>query len=235
MSQYDSPDYQRIITLVQGGAMTDAPDWQQVITGPSGGVVPGVVASVDWAPSDLNLVGWSYPINLTDASTSQVMATGTLQAWPVKATAATSITHVGAPFACAGVTFTANQNFMGIYTSSYTSGNPVTFSRAATTAAGAIESTLTASGGMKFFALSSSVAVTAGQVLWVAALVNWTGAINAVVKAIPNNPGLTTTNDTHWKFVAAWESAGPYTTLPASVTFAGITNPTYFMAFAAIY
>jgi hypothetical protein len=231
----DAPDYLHVITISYGGTVTDAPDWTDQVTGAGGGPVPGVTSATDWAPSDFGIVGWSNPPwQMTTSSPLDNWTTAFLFMWPVKFGATTNVSTIGISVKAQGVTFTANECFIGLYSASFTGNIPNTYTRVATSVAGVLEANLTANQGFVPTALSSSLAVTAGSVLYAAILLNFTAgtpeyyAAGGYYDTIANN-------STVYKSIVSPFWSGPYTTLPASVTYASSFAQTSGFPFTGVY
>lgn len=235
MSQYDCPDYEHIVTIVTGSGVTDCPDWQEQVVGPGGGTIPGVTSSNDWAPGDFGLKGWNINPFVLGAGAAQSIYTGTLQLFPIKIATTGTITNIGFTYFGSGVTYTAHENFVGIYTTTFTNGVAGTFTQQASSAAGALETALAFGPGMVFTALSSPYSVTAGTVIWAALLVNWTGATDAYYWTLVELNDYYPSNSTTFQQITSCEWAGPYTTLPASVTFNAAANPIFYTPFFGVY
>ena len=233
MASNDSPDWQNVVTL-SSGPVSDAPDWQEVIVGPGGAPISGGGPS-DWTASDYGLAGWSAPINSSNYNNTFAEGGGSLFMVPVKIVTTTSITHVAMSILGQGKSFIANQNYLAIYTCTYTSGSPTTFTLAAQTAAGAAEAVWTVADGVQFLPLVSSVAVTAGQIVWAAIMFSITGGGTAQLSCLVTDAFVFPTNSTAWKVVVGSEWAGPYTTPPSSLTFASAITPSTIRPYAYVY
>jgi hypothetical protein len=233
VSQYDAPDWQTIITI-STGPVSDSPDWQTTVTGPSGGAVPGAGGG-DWEATDYGLVGWSAPINSSNWGSTFAEGGGQLFTVPVKILTTTSITHIAMGILGSGKSFVANENYMAIYTCPYTSGSPTTFTLAAATAAGAAEAVWTLANGVQFVALSSSLAVTAGEIVWAAIMFTITGSGTAQLVGLTGTATAFPTNSTTWKAITGPSWGGPYTTPPGSLTFATANQQSGIRPYAFVY
>lgn len=238
MSQYDCPDYEYITTIVVGGTVTDCPDWQQQLTGPGGGVIPGITSGTDWAPGDFGLVGWSNPPWSTPFQSPTIFVTGTLVMWPIKITATGNVSQLGFNYVGSTTTFTASRNFIGLYSATYSGGNPVTFTLICTSAAGALETNLIAAAtngnGMIFTAIPST-AVTAGQVIYAGCLITFTGGTSPGYLGPYSFADIFPSNSSTYKNITSAEWVGPYTALPSSVSYASAANPNYPFPFVGVY
>ena len=177
MSTSDSPDYQNVVML-SSGAVTDAPDWQEVIVGPGGAPV-GSGTPFTWGPANYGWAGWTT--DPAAALSDQILlATGhVILALFYVATTAT-VTHlVWASFGGAGITPIANESFMGLYSAPGSGSTPTAPALLATTTAGAMDAQIPVP-GIYANALSVSLAVTAGTVLYAAFLCNTTSSASAL-------------------------------------------------------
>jgi hypothetical protein len=236
VSATDSPDYQEIIAIQLGGSLTDAPDWTNVVTGPGGGAVPGNTSAMDWVPSDFNLSGWSAPpwaLQITANFANST--TGYAALWPVKVTTTTTVQHVGFSSVNSGYSYTANENYIGLYSVSYSGNTPNTFTLLATSAAGALEAAITPADGFRVTALSTAVSVTAGQVIYAGVVANYTGANQFYYWPIGSYFDALPTNSTVYKVVGSPFWTGPYTSLPSSLSWSTSFAQEALFPFVGIY
>lgn len=169
MSTFDSPDYQNVVTL-SSGPVSDAPDWQEVIVGPGGAPIGG--GGGDLAPPDFDLVGWTCNPFATSLSAGvSTFSNGHVWAALIKAVTSATVTHVAVSLLGAFVNYTANENFLGIYSTTVSGGAPGLSTQVAVTAAGGLDAAFVGD-GVTFVPLVSSVAVTAGTLYYMAMLLN---------------------------------------------------------------
>lgn len=171
MSNYDTPDWQRIVTVVSGGAVSDAPDWQRVVTGPGAAPVGGGTP-FDWNPATLGWLGWTAGL-YSGMQVGRLFGTGQIQLSPFYVAVTGTISNILMCFPATGGTLTANENFAGFYTAPGSGGTPSAPQLLAHTATGALDG-VGATGGYHALALNNSISVTAGEVLYAAFLTNFT-------------------------------------------------------------
>lgn len=215
MSNYDTPDWQRIVTVVSGGAVSDAPDWQRVVTGPGAAPVGGGTPT-DWGPTAFGWSGWTDSI-YGGGTVGRNFATGVIELSMFYCAITTTITQVIIQNPAIGGTLTANTNYVGFYTAPGSGGTPGAPQLLAHTATGAIDSAGTA-GGYHAYALNNSISVTAGEVLYAAFLTNYTTGTGLLWSGNSpwglQNPGQVIYG-THWYQGLVY--AAPNTSLPSSL------------------
>lgn len=210
-----APDYERIVTVVAETQMgVGAPDWTRIVVG-AGGVPIGGTSNNDLISSDRDFVGWTFDPYLVDRDGVSA-ASGQIAFALVKATKTTSILDIWAWFQNAGTGLTSDENYLGVYSFTGSSVFPTTMTLLGATAAGLMD-TVPGAGQPAAYALASSVAVTAGDLYYVAALFNATSRPQfnylsdpSYTSSIPVNPTMLS-------------AASTYTTLPSSLVGANVT------------
>ena len=166
-------------------------------------------------PADEGYAGWNFdPIT---EQTSTTITAGLLYLLRVVPFLTTSISTVVFDLTSEG-TATADENFVAVFTTASTSGNP-TLALAEASSAGTLDSYLS-SGGKVPCPLASSVAVTAGVPVYVGILINGTGTWK--VAAGSNTPGTENAVGPRGALNRCG-TGGSQTTMPSSPTFATTT------------
>lgn len=211
MSATDSPDWQNVVTVSTGGPVTDAPDWQEIVVGPGGAPVTVATTSNDFPP-DQGYYGWSgppYEFPIQDSALSNAE----LDLVFAKAVVSGTVNNLTLYMTGVGSGFVANKNYMGIYIPVLVGGVPVSLSLLATTAAGVLEGIITTS-GIRTIPLSSSLAVTAGQIYYIALTYDQTSG--QVPLAVRNTQFLAFPGQNYaYRYSGP---VGPFSSLPSSVT-----------------
>lgn len=172
MPAYDSPDYERIVTIVTSGLVSDAPDWQRVVTGPSGGSVPGAGGASDLIASDFGFAGWTgNPLNFPAVTGSIIANSGVVTYGLIKATKSATVTKMSISMGAAVTGITANENYLGLYSATVSGGSPGLSTLLSATSMGSWDG-FTAGNGLFFATLATPVAVTAGTLYYAAMLYN---------------------------------------------------------------
>jgi hypothetical protein len=151
--------------------MTDAPDWQRVVVGPGAAPIGGGgTANEDICSVDRELVGWSWDPKYTTGVIAPT--SGVVQFSLVKAVKTATVTNiwiweageVGAPV--------ADESYLGLYAFAGAGLNPTSLTLLASTAPGLLDVPWPYSNLQPVPLAGSGSAVTAGQLLYVAALYN---------------------------------------------------------------
>ena len=171
MSQYDAPDWQRVVTTVTAaGVSTDAPDWQRVVVGPSGAPVGGGGGGGDGraTPAAFGWTGWTaalvdvtnsdHAANIRDVALAQFVAPSAL-----------TVSNVTWYCTTAGSGFVADHNYVGIYLATVSGMTVTALDLVASSAAGAADNAWTVA-GFTAVPLSASYKMTSGDVYYLAQL-----------------------------------------------------------------
>ena len=215
----DAPDYQRVVVL-EVSAMSDANDWEEVVVGPGGTPISGGAGQTSWAPADFGYKGWSESVFNANFTTGGPTS-GHVYLSPFKVAATGTIsTLYGYCYSTTGTHFTASQNFFGFYSVGNDGSGNLEWTLAATSAAGAYEADVAPD--LYAVPLSTGLAVTAGQVLYAAILLNYTGSA----------PSFVIINTNLWYFglvtvtapaqISGWATTGGNTALPATILTAAL-------------
>jgi hypothetical protein len=248
---YDAPDWDRIVNIVAGPALTDAPDWERIVVGPGGTGIGGGGGSVPSIlyPPDLGYIGWSSdPLVATNIGTGLNFdgssTGGYIFFTMVKAVKAGTVTNLGAYVVHASTHTVANGSALGLYSVAYgVDGVPSSVSLLGSTGSGAL-GTAVASTGQTFVALSSGVTVTAGGLYFVGMLMIPTaGSVTGVTWAqgaiVPAN-GFRPFYANSYQDIAnkgllcAVSNANTYTSLPAAPALAAASTPDGFPWWASL-
>ena len=203
----DAPDWQRVVNVAAGPALTDAPDWEHVVVGPGGGAIGGGGGG-GLSAATFGFAGWTFPSYDVNAGIAQNNGIIFLQMifWEVS----TSISKVGFIIDTAGGGPVANENYIGIY-----SFDPLTrpmgdMSLLASTAPGVVDAVVTSLGTVEV-SLSAALNVTAGDVALIAYVGQATTAPQFVGKG---NYGVY-----DWPLIGTYTRTitGTYTSLPATI------------------
>jgi hypothetical protein len=169
VASLDSPDWQKVVTIVTSGSVTDAPDWQRIVTGPSGGSVPGAAGLTDgWTAALFGVGAWTFPPHIPGSGTTSLIR-GVLYLTFMPVGVNCTVSNMTLSVVAGQSSPTANENYLGIYEYNYSGGH--LYNRVATTAAGTCDAGF-ASGTNQTHPLSASVSLTAGHVYYAALLCN---------------------------------------------------------------
>jgi hypothetical protein len=216
MPATDAPDWQTIITLQSGGALTDAPDWTDVVTGP-GGTQPisgggGGTLSYYFA---LGYLGVTCDPTVTNNGAAHTAGQIALNAFIAFSTASANFITM---YVTSGSSVTANQNYVGIYDAGQTT--PGSATRLGVSAAGACDAVFNSTGLHKI-ALSAPVALTGGAMYYAAFLNN--GGTPSFQNCSLVNPNTSVINPLGTTLPVRFDPAGSFTTFPSTAAFAGST------------
>jgi len=211
----DAPDWQRVVNITAGPALTDAPDWEKVVVGPGGspvgggGGAPGLLL-----PTDIGWAGWTCIPTLPSGTFA--FSAGFIDGDLVKWAKSTTISKIGFYNNLAGV-LTANENFLGVYSATPGTGPFITANLLASTAPGACDAPCSVV-GYNEVALANPLAVTEGGFAYIVFLFNGTTMPTPNIYSYVE----TTTNPlVGFDWIT---KVGGYTTLPASLAAADV-NP----------
>ncbi len=219
----DAPDYERVVVLVTS-AMSDAPDWEEVVVGPGGVPISGGAGQTSWAPADFGYKGWSESVFNANFTTGGPTS-GHVYLSPFKVAATGTIsTLYGYCDSTTGTHFTASQNFFGFYSVGNDGSGNLEWTLAATSAAGAYEADVAP--GLYAVPLSTGLAVTAGQVLYAAILLNYTGSAPSLVIINTNSWYGGRETVTAPAQISGYFTTGGNTALPATILKAALNGPT---------
>jgi len=184
----DAPDFQEIVHIQTGGALSDAPDWQRNVTGPGGGIVQGF-AGDGWVPQTYGIGAWTFPPYVPQVN-SAALTRGTLFLTLLPIGATCTVSQVEVLVTTAQATPTTNENFIGIYELDYAVGTQ--YNLRASTAAGIMDTGFSAA-NHNLYTFSSSVTLTAGNVYWIAVLCNGSSnsltlPVSTAATALPGSP-----------------------------------------------
>ena len=185
----------------------------------------GGAAPTDISSYDRGFVGWAYQPYDAGAHDGPVAGSGQLAFALVKATKTTTISDIWAWFANAGAALVADENYLGIYSFTGDGILPTTMTLLGATPAGLMD-TVPGAGQPRAYALAAPVAVTEGELYYVALLFNAGGARPSIQYLADPTYGYPIPIAT-----AMNSNASAFTALPASLGTADLTaSGQYFWA-----
>ena len=214
----DAPDWQRVVNVAAGPALTDAPDWEHVVVGPGGSAVGGGGADYwDWALDGSLVQTWPNTLcfNTVNLSTYVIELTKFVVR---SAKTVSKAMFYGQPIANPVI---ADQNYIGIY--SYVLGGAMTLLGVTPPGAcdvpfgGTITTPITVD-------LVAPVALSPGTMYYAAVLCNtaFVGSGNLLAIDLPQDL-ITETFDGSAICYYTTPSTLAYTSLPASIAAANLT------------
>lgn len=218
MSAQDAPDWQKIVTTVtEGGEVTDAPDWERVVVGPGGTPVSGGASGYGPpVPGDFDLLYWT--MSPRDITSNQGLQPGGLYLSYLSVAKLVTVTKLTVDIESTIDSFTANENFLGIYSTTVSGGVLTTLTLVAQTAAGAADGPL-ANTGYQAVDLSASYSMASGAYL-LAVLTNWTGSTTPTIYSNGNSDRWPAPYGDSYA-LTSWPS-NTYTSLPSSLDVADL-------------
>lgn len=165
----------------------------------------------DWQPRQINLLGWTYDPVMN--STGIVLTSGVLNLAKIYLPRDVTITNIHVEIQAAGITLTSAQNFAGLYDSSGTSLRNT-----------ADQSAVWNTTGYKTMALTTPLAVSGGEDVWIYVAMLGNGATAPSVRRgsdrfFGNNGQLAAADGFRFGTVLTGQ-----TTLPGSITIANMAS-----------
>jgi hypothetical protein len=169
VSQYDAPDWQRVVTTVTAaGVSTDAPDWQRVVVGPSGAPVGGGAAELYMPGALWGLAGQTVPWWLVNNSDDTLGSVSRIYLVPLSMPAKATVSNVWLYNATSFSPNITDANYVGIYQATSPGSTSTGYDLVASTAAGTCD-TLFARTGYLTCPLTASAALDTTEGKWFAA------------------------------------------------------------------
>ena len=214
----DAPDWQLVVNVSAGPALSDAPDWEKVVVGPGGSAIGGGGADfLDWHLDGSYLQ--TLPASLTTSST--YLTTAIVLLTKLAVTTAKTVSKCHFYVTGNGGTPVANQNYVGLY--SYAPAGAMTL--VATTAAGACDAAFGSAATTPWtIDLAASASLAVGTDYYAAVLANTSVVGSLDLPAIYPPFGIATEGIDGLALVFFTQPATlAYTSLPASIAAANLT------------
>ena len=169
MSQYDAPDWQRVVTTVTAaGVSTDAPDWQRVVVGPSGAPVGAGSADLYMPGALWGFAGQTVPWWLVNDYQGGPGDVSRIYLVPLSLPAKATVSYVWLYNSVSFSPNNANANYVGIYQATSPGSASTGYDLVASTAAGTCDTLFTKTGYLTC-PLTASVALDTTEGKWFAA------------------------------------------------------------------
>jgi hypothetical protein len=219
-SAEDAPDYQTIIQIQYGGALTDAPDWTNVVTGPGGGAITGVTDQFAPSAADYGFSGWTYFLQEVSSGTV-TPSTGVIYVTQFKTVATQTSQSVGFWQATTASGLVASECYIALWDWEFLSSTPLAVSASGALSTNMQAAMVPAPPTWNYVELSTSYSVQPGQFYAIALLLNGTGIPG--MGATPWHSGVSIFGAPYASYKT---SGGGYTSLSSNAFASSLVNST---------